>query len=100
TESSVLDKRRPAGGEVAHRAIAEPAAVCVDVDTLGNRELGRRRIVNVMPEHGREPGYRLRVRQFPAVCSKQLEVPGVVGMDVERKLEPSVWYALRQRDEL
>src|SRR5439155_664601 len=48
-ESRVLDERRLAGGQIAGRPVAEPARVRLDVDALGNRELGRRTL-NVAPK--------------------------------------------------
>src|SRR5690348_11214392 len=53
-----------------------------------------------MPEHRRELGDGLRIRQLPAVCPEQLDVLGVVGMNVQGKLELCLRQALGEGDEL
>src|SRR5215207_3061483 len=49
TETRVLDQYRLARGEVTHGAIAEPAAVRIDVNALGDGELGTRAL-DVLPK--------------------------------------------------
>src|SRR5439155_13513730 len=97
-ESRVLDERRLAGGQIAGRPVAEPARVRLDVDALGNRELGRRTL-NVAPKQVWIARDRARVDQAPAVCLERLQIALLRRMDVERELE-GLRRTLRQLDDL
>ena len=68
-EAGVLHEHRAAGREVAHGAVAEPAAVRLDVDALRDREL-RAGSLHVVAELERPGDGRARVDQAPAVAPR------------------------------
>src|SRR5205814_5458877 len=54
-----------AGGQIADRTIAEPAAIGPDIDVLGDRELTAR-ASNEIPVGGHIGGNRPRINELPA----------------------------------
>src|SRR5207248_2007142 len=88
-EPGVLYERRSPRGEVAGRAIAEPAAAGLDVDALGDRALAER-VAHVLPEPRRRTGGGRRVHEPPAAVLKQQPVGLVTGVDLQGDLERRV----------
>ena len=98
TETGFLDESGSAGGEIADCTVAEPAAVSVNVDSLGDRELSAG-VLNVMAESmGRIrnfPGFH----EIPSIGQKRVTVFVIVGVNVESDFE-LLSGAARKFDEL
>src|SRR5262252_9491331 len=97
-KSRVLDEGGLSGGEVAHGAVAEPAAVGLDVESLGDREL-RARGLHVPTKILGRTRLRDRVAQRPSVIPKRLQVASIVGVNLQCDFKLRA-EASRQRDHL
>src|SRR5688500_11179223 len=85
-ETGVLHERRAPRREVAHGAVAEPAAVRLDIDALRDGEL-RPGALDVVAELDRAGDGRARINHLPAVGLERVAVALVARVDVERDLE-------------
>src|SRR6516165_9779754 len=97
-EASVLHEYRSARGQVADRPVAEPAALRLDVDPLGDREF-RTRGLNILTEGNRSGCHDPGIDDVPSVTAERNHVLLVGRIDVQRDFE-SLRHALREFDEL
>src|SRR5439155_19909684 len=91
-------ERRLAGGEVARRAVAEPAAAGGDVDSLGDGEFGRRSL-HVFAEGFGRRDVLFWIDDMPAARFHRRAVFHVAVVNVKRDLE-LMCRSLRQIDHL
>src|SRR5712691_4996796 len=97
-QTGVLHKGWLSGSQIAGRAIAEPAAIGLDVDPLRDRKLGTR-VLNVAAERVGSAGGFARIRDAPPMPAQSFPVLFIAGVDAERDFE-LLGSALREGNEL
>src|SRR5438445_5857150 len=81
-----LNQSRLARGEITGGAVADPAAVGLDVARLGDAEFGSRELDELAVAQW-IAGINCRVEHSPAALLKQADVLPVLGSDAEGKLD-------------
>src|SRR6266540_5052286 len=85
-EASFLCDDRPARGQVAYAAVAEPTAACGSVAALRDAELGLGTLDKSLVV-GRRTRNSRRFQEMPAVARQSCQVPRFIRMDSERQHE-------------
>src|SRR5438105_13318045 len=85
-QPGVLREDRTSRREITDAPIAEPAAVALNVHSLGDHELGGRRLDVRLIRRGIARDYT-RIGAVPSVVVEQLEVVDFVRVNVKRQLE-------------